>query len=476
MQDNTRLGAATRIGAMVALLFLPVAAWAQVAIPATPAGQVFEQWLSSYNSADEARIAEFQRTYERVTPVADVLEARRETGAYTLLELESPAPNRIVATLAETELPDSRIRFAMNVEPGTPARITALDVESLPVPRLDEKAAIAALVARAETLAKQERFSGAVLVSRHDRILLERAWGLADRAAGTANTADTKFRLGSMNKIFTAVAILQLVEAGKLSLDAPIATWLPDYPNPEAAKKVSIRHLLTHRSGIGESGFSDSPEFSTPAQFIARRDAMRTPADYVRQYAGQALAFEPGSRTEYSSLGFMVLGLLIEKASGVGYYDYVQEHVYDVAGMKDTGSLPETVPVAGRAVGYLRQNGQWHPNADTLPYRGSPAGGGYSTVGDLQRFARALRAGKLLSPAMYKEATRLQSGWQGLGFEVLGEAPLLSYGHGGMAPGMNAHFRVFPELGYVIVVLSNFDPPAAGLLYSFVQDRMPVLD
>jgi D-alanyl-D-alanine carboxypeptidase len=461
--------------ALLALL-LPSAAMAQPTIPSTPAGEVFGEWLASFNAADAERIARFQETYERETPVADVLDWRRETGGYELVTLEAPSPTSLTATLREVELPDSRIRFQMTVEPGSPARISALDVEQLPTPRLDEAAALAALVARTDALVAQDRFSGAVLVARHGKVLLERAWGQSDRSAGTPNAVDTQFRLGSMNKIITAVAVLQLVEAGKLSLDTPIAAYLPDYPNPEAAAKVTIRHLLTHRAGVGEIGFNDSPEFKSPAEFIARRDAMQAPADYVRQYAGQPLAFEPGSRTEYSSLGFMVLGRLVEQASGMGYYDYVQQHVLDVAGMSRTGSLPETTPVAGRAVGYMRQGEQWVANDDTLPFRGSPAGGGYSTVGDLMRFSQALASGKLLSPAMHAEATRLQSGWQGFGFEVVGEGALANYGHGGMAPGMNAHFRVFPELGYVIVVLSNFDPPAAGLVYSFLHDRMPVAD
>lgn len=476
MQKEKRAARTILMGLALAALLLPAAVFAQVAIPSTPAGKVFGEWLTSYNAADAARIAEFQRTYKRVTPVAEVLESRKETGGFELAALEAPTPTSLIATLREVELPDSQIRFQMTVEPGSPARIASLSVEPLATPRLDEVAALAALVARTDTLTEQDRFSGAVLVSRHGKVLLERAWGWADRPAGTPNAVDTQFRLGSLNKIITAVAALQLIEAGKLSLDTPIAGYLSDYPNKDAASKVTVRHLLTHRAGIGESGFNDSPEFKAPAEFIARRDAMKTPADYVRQYAGQSLRFEPGSQTEYSSLGFMVLGLLIEHASGESYYDYVQQHVYDVAGMNATGSLPETTPVANRAVGYLRQGEKWVANGDTLPYRGSPAGGGYSTVGDLLRFSQALQDGKLLSPAMLAEATRLQSGWQGFGFEVVGEGALTNYGHGGMAPGMNAHFRVFPDLGYVIIVLSNFDPPAAGLVYSFLHDRMPVTD
>ncbi len=458
------------------MLWLPRPGIAEPVIPSTPAGKVFGEWLNSYNSADTAKIAVFQQTYKRETLVADVMDWRSETGGYELVALNSLSPTSLVATLREVELPDKQIRFALRVTSSQPVQFSNIKIDEMPPPRLGETAALSALLARGDALAKQDRFSGAVLVARNDKVLLEHAWGMEDRAAGVPNTVETRFRLGSMNKIITAVAVLQLVEAGKLSLDRPISHYLPDYPNKDAASKVTIRQLLTHRSGVGEIGFNDSPEFKTPAEFIARRDAMRTPKDYVQQYATQPLQFEPGSKTEYSSLGFMILGLVVEQASGKSYYDYVQRHIYDVAGMKHSGSIPETVALKDRAIGYIRENGVLVGNADTLPYRGSPAGGGYSTVGDLLHFAQALKSDKLLSAKMRLEATRLQSGWQGYGFEVLGDGDLLNYGHGGMAPGMNAHFRVYPKLGYVIVVLSNFDPPAAGLMYSFLQDRMPITD
>lgn len=455
------------------LLLAPMAAFAAPPVPPTPAGEVLAEWLAGFNAGDRQRIAAFQATYRRETPVDEVLQQRRETGGFEIERIDAVSPTRVVAVLHEALLPDSRIRLDLTVEPPPAKAIARLEMAYLPVARLSEAAFPEALDAYLQRLARDDLFSGAVLVARGDRVLARGAWGLADRERNLPNRPDGKFRLGSMNKIITAVAALQLVEAGKLSLDTPIGSYLPDYPNKDAAARVTLRHLLTHRAGVGEIAFNDSPEFATPAEFIARRDAMRTPSDYVRQYGSQPLRFEPGTTTEYSSLGFMIVGVLIERASGLGYYDYVQAHVLDVAGMADTGSLPETDAVPGRVVGYTGQGAAWLPNADTLPYRGSPAGGGYSTVDDLQRFAQALRAGRLLSPAMAAEATRLHSGWQGLGFEVLGEGDLLSYGHGGMAPGMNAHFRVYPALGYTVVVLSNLDPPAAGRVYSFIADRLP---
>jgi CubicO group peptidase (beta-lactamase class C family) len=456
-----------------ALLLLPIAAFAAPPIPPTPAGTVLAEWLNGFNSADRTRISAFQETYKRETPVDDVLQQRRETGGYELEAVESVSPTRVVAVLHEAMLPDSRIRLDLTVEPAPANAIAKLEVEYLPVARLSESDFPGALDVYVQRLVKEDLFSGAVLVSRGERILARDAWGMADRERNIANKEGSQFRLGSMNKAITAVAALQLVENGKLALDTPIGDYLPNYPNADAAAKVTLRHLLTHRAGVGEIAFNDSAEFGTPAEFISRRESMRTPADYLRQYGSQALEFEPGTRTEYSSLGFMIVGALIEQASGKSYYDYVQANLLDPTGMSSTGSLPESDSVPNRVVGYTRQGDVLVPNGDTLPYRGSPAGGGYSTVDDLLRFAQALRAGKLLSPEMTAEATRLHSGWQGLGFEVMGEGDMLSFGHGGMAPGMNAHFRVYPALDYTVVVLSNLDPPAAGLVYAFIADRMP---
>jgi D-alanyl-D-alanine carboxypeptidase len=172
----------------------------------------------------------------------------------------------------------------------------------------------------------------------------------------------------------------------------------------------------------------------------------------------------------------VLLGALIEHVSGMSYYDYVDDHVFRRAGMRSTGSLPESVEVPGRAVGYMRSSpsgGAWEPNTDTLPWRGTAAGGGYSTVGDLLRFAQALGSGRLLSKATLAEATRPHQQQYGYGFDVQGQGRLRSYGHGGGAPGMNGELRVFPELGYVVVSLSNLDPPAASELVEFFTLRMP---
>ena len=332
--------------------------------------------------------------------------------------------------------------------------------------RLTQAQALAALSRRAEQRARSDLFSGAVLVARHGKVLLRDAWGQADRRSRTPNTPATRFRLGSMNKMFTAVATLQLVEAGKLRLDEPIGTYLPDYPNKDVASRVTVRHLLTHTGGTGDIF---GPEFEQ------NRLKLRTHGDYVALYGSRGLAHEPGARFEYSNYGFIMLGVLIEAVSGTSYYDYVRDNVFRPAGMTATDSLPESVKVPHRAVGYTKPfaGSSWKPNTDTLPWRGTAAGGGYSTVGDLLRFAVALESGKLISKAMLAEANREHQPEYGYGFGVQGQGSSRSYGHGGGAPGMNGELRVYPELGYVVVSLSNLDPPAATDLVAFFEQRVP---
>jgi CubicO group peptidase (beta-lactamase class C family) len=337
---------------------------------------------------------------------------------------------------------------------------------NIAVSRLTEAEAIAALSDQVQQAAQKDQFSGTVLVARQGKVLIEKAVGWASRESKSPVTIETQFRLGSMNKMFTSVATLQLIEAGKLALDDVIAKHIADYPNKDLASKVTIRHLLTHTGGTGDIF---GPEFTK------NRLTLREHNDYINLFGPRALLFPPGSRYQYSNYGFVLLGRIIEKVSGMSYYDFVRSRVFEPAGMKSTDSLPETEDIPNRAGGYLQRNGAWVSNADTLPWRGMAAGGGYSTIGDLLRFALALESGKLISKKMLAEATTSQSQQYGYGFAIQGNGPMKNYGHSGGAPGMNGDLRVFPELGYVLIGLANFDPPAANRLVDFFAARMPVV-
>ena len=333
--------------------------------------------------------------------------------------------------------------------------------------RTSEAAAIAALSQRAAELASEDKFSGQLLVARRGKILLDQSWGMADREAGKPVTADSRFRIGSMNKMFTAVAILQLVEAGKITLSDPLVRYLPDYPNKELAAIVTIRHLLTHTGGTGDIF---GPGFGKVRLALRDHDA------YLKQFGARPLLKEPGAAFQYSNYGYVLLGAVIERVSGISYYDYVEQKVYRAAGMKDTGSLPEDVEVRDRAKGYMRRAGAWQPNTDTLPYRGMAAGGGYSTAHDLLAFAQALEAGKLVSKAMLAHATEAGGAGDGfgLGFMHDGAGSARMYGHNGGAPGMNGGLWIYPSAGYVVIGLSNLDPDAATRAMIFLTSRMPL--
>jgi D-alanyl-D-alanine carboxypeptidase len=339
---------------------------------------------------------------------------------------------------------------------------------------MNEADALAAVSARAEELASIDQFAGAVLIAKDGQVLFSHAYGLADREGGTPNTLQTRFRIGSMNKMFTAVAMLQLVEAGKVELTAPLGKYLSDYPNHDVATKVTIHHLLTHTGGTGDIF---GPEF------YARRVELRTLADYVELYGERELEFEPGSRFAYSNYGFLLLGVVVEEVTGQSYYDYVQTNIYEPAGMTASGSLPEDQAVPDRSMGYMSVGytgkTEWTLNTDTLPYRGTSAGGGYSTVEDLARFADALLSHTLLNPDAME---MLIAGKEELDFGVRyaygfedhrDEAGNGWVGHGGGAPGMNGDLRIYPKPGYVVAVLANIHPPAAQRISEYLDPRLP---
>jgi CubicO group peptidase (beta-lactamase class C family) len=292
--------------------------------------------------------------------------------------------------------------------------------------------------------ARADEFSGVVLVAEGDRVVLHEARGLASKEYASPNQVDTRFNLGSINKLFTRVAIGQLAEKGKLSLDDTIGKFLPAYPNREAAAKVTVRQLLDMTSGIGD--FFGKKYEDTP------KDRIRRLEDYLPLFASEPLLFAPGSQRRYSNGGYIVLGLIVAKASGQSYFDYVHDHIYVPAGMTDAGHVESDVPEAGVASGYTRNwdgaehgTGPRRSNIYTRPARGSSAGGGYATAMDLYRFAMALRAGKLLGP---------------LGKEWFAGPQA----YAGGAPGINAELDMNPVPGWTVVVMGNYDPPAAGAL------------
>lgn len=458
-----------RLLLLCALLIAPLC-FAQPDIPETPAGRVFGAWLNAFNAGDEATMKAFDEKYQPRRPLAAMGNFRERTGGFTFVRIETSAPTELVALVREKSS-DAIARIEFKVTADDPPQMLSATLNLIPPPaglapaRLAEADALAAAAKRAEEAAAADQFSGVVLVAKNGKVLMEKALGRADREKNTPVAMDTQFRMGSMNKMFTAVAVLQLVEAGKLSLDDTVGKHLKDYPNRDIADKVTIRHLLSHTGGTGNIF---GPEFEK------HRLALKTHDDYLKLYGARAPETPPGTPFRYSNYGFVLLGLIIEKVSGMSYYDYVERNVFAPAGMTATASLPESQPVPQRAPGYLKKDGKWVPNTDTLPWRGTAAGGGYTTARDLLRFAEALTSGKLISKAMLAEATKDQSKDYGFGFGVAAAGQPPRFGHNGGAPGMNGDLRILPAQGYVLIALGNLDPPSASRLLDFIEARLPV--
>jgi len=334
---------------------------------------------------------------------------------------------------------------------------------------LTSRMLIKAVQKRVEDKTARDQFSGAVLISHSGKIILQNAYGLADRTTRQPNTLDTQFRFGSMGKMFTAVSVMQLVQDNKIDLNAPIGRYLAGYPNPEVASKVTVAHLLTHTGGTGDIF---GPEFEK------NRGSLRGLKDYVSLYGSRGLEFQPGSRSSYSNYGFILLGRIIETVSGLSYDDYTRRYVFAPAGMTSTGNDPESVILPRRAVSYMGSDTKISRADNTLPLSGTSAGGGYSTLGDFNRFIDGLTSYRLLRRETFE---KLQGG--GLkandgklirfdfGGSMTGIGPYI--GHGGGAPGMSGSLYHFLKNGYTIVVLANRDPGAAESISNFAAHRLP---
>lgn len=336
-------------------------------------------------------------------------------------------------------------------------------------PHLSQDALLHALEQRLDRDAAADRFAGTVLIARDGQPVFAHAYGFADREHKIPNTLQTRFRIGSMNKMFTAVAVLQLVQAGKVRLNEPFGTYVTDYPNKSVSSRVTIAQLLSHTGGTGD--------FFGPI-FDKHRLDLKTLDDYEHIYGRRGLVSPPGTYS-YSNYGYVLLGLIIERVTGESYDEYIRTHVYAPAGMTASGSLPVTEHVPNLSVGYMSTHGRWIANTATLPYRGNPAGGGYSTVGDLLRFANALQAHKLLN-GFYtkllitaKVATHEALPFYAYGFGNEFYNGSFCIGHNGGAPGMSGQMDIC-QSGYTVAVLSNLDPPAAFRIAVFADERLPL--
>jgi CubicO group peptidase (beta-lactamase class C family) len=381
---------------------------------------------------------------------------------------QDTAPNEVTA-LFKAKLTEVWVALVVHVESKPPYRIDKLGLR-LPNPppsseiesRLSKEQIVQELEAFLKRLADADVFSGAVLLAKNGVPVFRAAYGNANKDFNAPNQIDTKFNLGSMNKMFTSVAIAQLVERGKLSFDTPLSTFLPEFPDRESSKKIKIKHLLTHTAGLG-AYFSEKWNESSRALYRTVDDMMK------RAAADEKLLFEPGSRQQYSNTGMLVLGKVIEKVTGESYYDYVRENITTPAGMTSTDCFELDKVNLNLAIGYNKEITDegtiFRNNLFSHVIRGGPMGGGYSTVEDLLKFAAALQSNRLVGAQYVKlllsPKPELNSPNYGYGFSVNSELQIA--GHSGGFIGISSNLDMFLKTGWTAIVMSNYSHGAEAV-------------
>jgi D-alanyl-D-alanine carboxypeptidase len=333
-----------------------------------------------------------------------------------------------------------------------------------PGPHVADAAIVRDLRRQVRQLAADSAFSGAVLLARDGKILYQGVEGYADRASGRRNDLQTSFNLGSLGKAFTAVAVLQLAQSHRLSLDDSVGALLPDYPDVGATRRATVRQLLSHTGGLGDI-FTEQ-YLSAPSRYCSG-------SSYLSLFAHDSVRAVPGTAWSYSNAGYIVLQMIVERVSGQSLDGYLRDHIFRPAGMQRTGGYTDHERDTNRAVGYTTRRGLGppsrgeaaHANSAVLPGCASGAGGGYSTVDDLLRFAVALRRHTLLDT----EHTQLlltgavaqdvnePAAKSTMGLDELTVNGVRTVGHGGNFPGVSSTFDMYPDLGYAAIVLSNID-------------------
>jgi len=330
-----------------------------------------------------------------------------------------------------------------------------------------------------DKLVSADQFAGVVAISKNGKLLFAQAYGLADQSTKAPVTLDSKFVVASVTQTFTAVAIAQLAEQRKLVFKAPLSQYLPNYPS-EQAKRLTIHQLLTHTGGFFDVTRS-KPFRQKPSEF-------KTLKDYLALVESQPLT-SADQKYEYTDGDCVVLGAIIEQVSGQGYYDYVRDHLFRPAKMNDSGFdlLPRP---NGMAIGYTSRDlggptqsslvGQRHDNQVILPAKASPGVAAYSTAPDLLRYGEALLQHRLLSVSGTENllSGKVETGEAGprqkygYGFFEGMIGPVRVVNHGGTGPGIDVAFDLYPELGYVVVIMSNYDPPAAQQIRDELRNRI----
>ena len=451
-------------------------------IPQTHAGQQLEQFIKALNSGNEDTWKSFILDEQKARDSAEVLDRRLNFFRQIYDDLGGMEVHSILES-SEYEIgvlvkainsggPFEWVEFMLAYDSLPPHGWASIGLrpshdpdEVLPEGELTEESLKAYLDDLIDTMAVRDQFSGAVLVAKNGRPIYKRAVGEACKRYGVPNKLDTKFNLGSMNKMFTGVAVGQLAQRGLLSFDDFVGKYLPDYPNEEVRNKVTIHHLLTHTSGMGSYW---------EEMFDAKWWEIKTVDQLAALTAENPLDFEPGDKFQYSNCGPIVLGLIIEKISGMSYDEYIRKNITGPAGMINTDCYEVDRPTPNLAIGYTKMSPDgsrgdtWYNNLFMHAAKGGPAGGGYSTVEDLLRFDLALHSDLLLDKEHFDIVTtgKVDMGPDHKYAYLFGDRLENGHrviGHNGGAPGINAELNIYLDLGYTVAVMSNYDHAASTI-------------
>lgn len=454
-------------------------------LPDTPDGKLGAALIEHVNTDSPEQIRSWAPTIlspamdatEQAVFVTSLAEAVRDSGGVDLTDAHDQRGMLILTVKAHR---GGRLAvFVLGGDASHPGRFAHAEMVPMDDPSLYAdwpKAAVSRdelkrlVHATLDKLVRTNDFSGCLTVAHGSETVIDECRGLAERRFGVPIDRQTKFHIGSMDKMFTAVAIAQLVESGKLSWDDTLAQRVPEYPDHEAAKKITVWQLLHHTAGLGD--------FFVP-EFFQQREKFVNPADYLDLIARQPKVSDPGKDWNYSNAGYVLLGRIVENVSRENYFDYIGRHVFTPAGMDASGfdTLDDVTPKL--AVGYFRAglfSSEWKADWMKIPFKGGPAGGGYSNNADLLRFARALRAGKLVKPAtlakMFDDAVPAGPGGYAAGFGERVSHGRHVRGHAGGIEGTDANLAMVWESNADVVLTSNQGPGRAWLLAERIADLL----
>lgn len=441
-------------------------------IPATPAGKRMKEIIGVINKGDRQQWVNYAKLNfteeyfkkKTVQQHKNDLSWVYDTWGPFQYKDNFTSEEFLIAAKFYSPVTEYWIKAQVEVEKSSPHKIKGIRIGRMSTPdfarpkKIIDAQIVQELKTFLEKVSKHDRFSGTVLLAKKGNVLFKGAYGQASKRFDVANRIDTKFNLGSMNKMFTSVAIAQLVEKGKLSFDDTIDKYVDEsWLKPEITKQIKIKHLLTHTSGLG-SYFNKTFMESSRLRF-------RKVDDYKILVKDEKLRFTPGSKWRYSNTGMFLLGVVIEKVTGQSYFDYILENIHKPAGMINSDCYAMDRPIPNLAIGYTKRytdNGfYWRNNIYDHVVKGGPAGGGFSTVEDLLKFAMALEQHKLLSQKftdlVMSPKPELNSPEYGYGFGVGAEGDDFVAGHSGGFTGINSTLQIFRKSGYVFAIMSNYD-------------------